>query len=133
MVTIGSVEEIEFLDKKLAKFIAHCCPWIGEGWDPTRIGWIFVLGDIDVKAARSLCIVPHAYGSDSRVYRSSMTFDLTTFDLWEEPVLRDKATGFWNAVAILGQEFGFTVFMSPGLVDSLPELRATLEGLLPSH
>jgi hypothetical protein len=132
MEIIGSREALSALPKDLADFVLSSCPWIDSEWDPTRIGWLFVLlgdGDDDVREARALCVVPHVTGDDEQSYRAAMTFDLETFDLWE-PAVRDDASGVVLATAVVGEEFGFAVLLSPGLFDSLPGLRTALEPLL---
>jgi hypothetical protein len=101
-------------------FILESCPWMTAQWEPESIGHVFVLDDHDIHEVSAICTVPHIEESD---YRAVMTIDLATFDLWEVPAIYDKVTGYWNVVAILGEEYGCTLFMSSGFVASIPELQ----------
>jgi len=120
MKTIGSINGLVDLDIGLIKFILGACPWMAEQWEPETIGYVFVLDDND---NREVCIVPQVEDSD---YREAMTIDLETFDLWEVPATYDEATGYWNVVAILGEEYGCTLFLSSGFVASVPLLQERL-------
>ena len=56
-----------------------------------------------------------------------MTIDLDNFDLWEAPAIYDQGTCYWNVVAILGEEYGCTLFLSSGFVASIPALQERLK------
>jgi hypothetical protein len=122
MKIIGSKKEAMSIDDGLARFVLSACPWIHDDWDPERIGWIFILDDNDLKLARSLCIVPHRMKSDP-VYSASMNIDLEEFDTWEGEAFHDEATSYWNVVAIVGQEYGFSIFIADSLVEQLPNFK----------
>jgi hypothetical protein len=100
-------------------FILSSCPWMAEPWEAESIGYVFVL---DVGDNHEVCTVPH-------LDEGYLTIDLETFDLWEEPAIFDSETGYWSVVAILGQEYGCTLFMSSGFVSSIPELHRRLLGI----
>jgi hypothetical protein len=85
-----------------------------------------VLDDSDIHEMSTICTVPHI---DENDYRAAMTIDLATFDLWEAPAIYDEVTGYWNIVAILGEEYGCTLFLSSGFVSSIPELQQRLNGI----
>ncbi len=87
---------------------------MGDGFE---VGYIFVLDDEDIRTTTINPIPKEEY----------LQIDLATFDLWEAPAIQDQVTGSWNVVAILGQEFGCTVFMSDAFVNSIPELQRRLE------
>jgi hypothetical protein len=120
MKTIASIGELLSLPSDLTVFILSSCPWMSEPWDAESIGYVFVLDDDD---NHEVCTVPHIEES------SYLTIDLETFDLWEAPAILDTETGYWNVVAILGQEYGCTLFMSSGFVESIPELHRRLQEL----
>lgn len=111
MLAISSTDQ---LPDHLAGFIRKACPWMNEGFD---VGYIFVLDDEGIGTTTINPLLREDY----------LTIDLVTFDYWEEPAIQDHATGYWNVVAILGQEFGCTLFMSAGFVDSIPTLKRRLE------
>jgi hypothetical protein len=121
MKTIGSIMEVLSLQSNLAMFIMSSCPWMAEQWEAENMGYIFVLDDND---NHEVCIVPHVEDS---YYREAMTIDLETFDLWEAPAYQDTTTGYWNVVAILGQEYGCTLFLSSGFAESIPALHQRLK------
>jgi len=114
MLTISSTDH---LPDHLAVFIRETCPWMDDGWEPDSIGYLFVLDDDDIGTTTINPIPKENY----------LVIDFATFDLWEEPTIQDPVTGYWNVVAILGQEFGCTVFMSDAFVESIPELKRRLE------
>lgn len=116
MKTISSIDQ---LPDHLAKFIREACPWMDESWDPVSIGYVFVLDDDDIGTTTINPIPKENY----------LHIDLVTFDFWEAPAFYDSVTGYWNVVAILGQEFGCVLFMSDEFVDSIPELKRRLEGM----
>jgi hypothetical protein len=120
MKTIGSIKDLLNLPSDLTMFILSSCPWMAEPWEAESIGYVFVLDEGDV---HEVCTVPHLEESDN------MTIDLETFDLWEVPAIFDSVSGYWNVVAILGQEYGCTLFMSSGFVLSIPELHRRLLGI----
>lgn len=120
MKTISSIKGLTVLEPALVKFILGSCPWIAEEWDAEEIGFVFVLEDSD--KVTSVCTVPRIPD-----YRESMTIDLATFDLWEAPAYHDPTTGYWNVVAILGQEYGCALLMSSGFVESIPALHERLQ------
>ncbi len=121
MKTIGNIKGLTDLEPDLLKFILGSCPWIAERWDPENAGFVFLLDDGDIHKVTSVCTVPHIPD-----YRETMTIDLATFDLWEAPAYLDPTTGYWNVVAILGQEYGCALFMSSGFVESIPALHSRL-------
>jgi hypothetical protein len=130
MKIISNIKEVSTLQKDLAKFILYSCPWVeDDGWDPTQIGFIFILDDNDAHKVDSLCIAPHQDHRDDN-YKEQMTINLESFDLWEIPSFYDKTSGYWNVVAVFGQEFGCAVFLSDGFVSSLPTLQARLQSIL---
>jgi len=123
MKIIGSNDDLHDFNSDLATFILDSCPWMSEEWEAGSIGYVFVLDESDIKEVSAICTVPHAEEDD---YRSAMTIDLATFDLWESPVLHDEGTGYWNIVAILGEEYGCSLFLSSGFVESIPVLHSKL-------
>ena len=127
MNIIDGIKGVTDLEPDLLKFILGSCPWIAEGWDPESTGFVFLLDDTDSHKITSICTVPHIPDSETN-YRESMAIDLATFDLWEAPAYHDVATGYWNVVAILGQEYGCAIFMSDGFVESIPALYARFAG-----
>ena len=124
MKTIGSISELLSLPGDLRMFILESCPWIAEDWQPENIGYVFLLDDRDINEVSSICTVPHIEESD---YRAAMTINLATFDLWETPAIYDEVTGYWNVVAVLGEEYGCAVFLSSGFVASIPPLQERLQ------
>ena len=126
MKTIGSISEVLSLPGDLGIFIMESCPWMAEEWQPENIGYVFVLDDRDINEVSSICTVPHIEESE---YRESMSIDLATFDLWETPAVYDEVTGYWNVVAILGEEYGCTVFLSSGFVASIPSLQDRIKAI----
>jgi len=114
MKTISSMDQ---LPDHLVVFIRETCPWINESWEPDSIGYVFVLDDDDIETT-TINPLPK---------EDCKTIDLVTFDFWEEPSIHDPLTGYWNIVAILGQEFGCTLFMSTGFVESIPAIKRRLE------
>lgn len=112
MQTISSTDQ---LPDHLAEFIWETCPWMNDGFE---VGYIFVLDDDDI-------------GTTTINPLPEVQLDLATFDCWEEPAIQDQATGYWNVVAIIGQEFGCTLFMSTGFVASIPSLQRRLEEIRP--
>ena len=123
MKIIDGIKGLTDLEPDLLKFILGSCPWITEGWDPESTGFVFLLDDND---NHKICTVPHIPFSD---YRDSMTIDLATFDLWEAPAYHDPTIGYWNVVAILGQEYGCSLFMSNRFVESIPVLHERLQNI----
>jgi len=126
MKTIGSKKELSGLKNDLTKFIVTSCPWMTDQWNPEMIGYIFVLDDSDIEEMTSICTVPQMLDCDDS-YKEAMTIELDSFDLWEEPAFYDPSTGYWNVVAILGQEYGCTLFLSSGYVASIPALHLRLK------
>ena len=126
MKIIDGIEGLVDLDIDQAKFILDSCPWIAEGWNPESTGFVFLLDDSDSHKVTSICTVPYI-PEDETDYRDLMTIDLATYDLWETPAYHDIATGYWNVVAVLGQEYGCALFMSSGFVESIPALHARLQ------
>jgi len=122
MEIIGSVEEVMGLNAGLSRFVSSTCPWIHDDWDPEQIGWIFILDQEDLEMAKALCVVPHVTGNNQE-YKASMTINLETFDMWEGMAIQDQKTGYWNVVGIIGQEYGFSIFVSQALVGYLPNFR----------
>ncbi len=120
MKTIGSIRDVLNLNSDLSWFILESCPWMADQWEPENIGYVFVLDESDINEVSAICIVPHIEEGD---YRETMTIDLETFDLWEAPAVYNPETGYWNVVAILGEEYGCTLFLSSGFVASIPALR----------
>ena len=110
-----------------SKFITDVCPWIDD-WDPQILGYIFILGDEDIGNVDSVCIVPHIPDGQDDSYKESMTIDLKTFDLWETPAIYFEI-GYWNVVAVFGQDYGCTVFLADGFVSLIPELEERLEDI----
>jgi hypothetical protein len=127
MKIIGSIGEVLSLSGNLGMFILESCTWMAEQWEPESIGYVFVLNDRDIREVSAICTVPH--NIEECDYRAAMTIDLLTFDLWEAPAIYDKVTGYWNVVAILGEEFGCTFFLSSGFVASIPELHQRLKNI----
>jgi len=123
MKIIGNAQEIMLLDVKLSQFVFRTCPWIHDDWEPEQIGWIFILNKEDLKAARSLCVVPHCDSINDNEYMMSMTIDLEMFDTWEGQGIYDDASGYYNVVGIIGQEYGFTIFIEASLVQQLPKFK----------
>ncbi len=123
MKTIGSINEVLSLQSDLGMFILESCPWMAEEWEPESIGYVFVLDESDIREVTAICIVPHIDESD---YREAMTIDLAIFDLWEVPAFYNPETGYWNVVAILGEEYGCNLFLSSGFVASIPALHQRL-------
>lgn len=111
MQSISSTDQLPDL---LAEFIWETCRWMNDGLE---VGYIFVLDDEDIET-RTINPLPK---------EDYLQIDLATFDFWEEPAIHDPKTGYWNVVAILGQEFGCTLFMSARFVESIPELKRRLE------
>jgi hypothetical protein len=124
MKTIGSIGEVLSLPSDLGMFILESCPWMAEQWEPENIGYVFVLDDRDIREVSAICTVPHVKERD---YRAAMTIDLATFELWEAPAIYDPTTKYWNVVAILGEEYGCTLFMSTEFVASIPSLQERLQ------
>jgi hypothetical protein len=124
MKTIGSISEVLNINRDLRVFILESCPWMTEQWEPESIGYVFVLDERDIREVSAICLVPHVKEHD---YRAAMTIDLATFDLWEFPAIYDPTTKYWNVVAILGEEYGCTLFMSSGFVASIPSLKERLQ------
>ena len=120
MKTIGSISGLLSLQSDLGMFILESCPWMAEQWEPENIGYVFVLDESDI---HEVCTVPHIDQSNH------MTIDLETFDLWEAPAIYDDASGYWNVVAILGEEYGCTLFLSSGFVASIPALHQRLHDI----
>jgi len=52
-----------------------------------------------------------------------MTIDLETFDMWEGDAIQDQQIGYWNVLGIVGQEYGFSIFLSESLAQLLPGFR----------
>jgi hypothetical protein len=126
MKTIGKIREVINLSSELSSFILESCPWMTDQWEPENIGYVFVLDDSDIHEMSTICTVPHI---DENDYRAAMTIDLATFDLWEAQAIYDEVNGCWNVVAILGEEYGCTLFLSTGFVASIPELQQRLTGI----
>jgi hypothetical protein len=126
MKTIGSISEVLSLPCDLGMFILESCPWMAEEWQPESIGYVFVLDDRDINEVKSICTVPHIEEND---YRESMTIDLATFDLWEKPSFFDDTTGYWNVVAVFGEEYGCAAFLSSEFVASIPLLQDRLKAI----
>jgi len=122
MKILGNVQEVMLLDARLSQFVFSACPWIGDEWEPEQIGWIYILDQEDLEIAKSLCVVHHVTGNNQE-YLASMTIDLETFDRWEGEAIQDPETGYWNVVGIVGQEYGFSIFVSQALVKLLPGFR----------
>jgi len=122
MKVIGTKKEVFSLPNNLAQFVAISCPWLDDYWDPERIGWIFILDENDYEYARSLCIVPLRMKDDPE-YSASMNIDLEEFDTWEGEAFHDEVSGYWNVVGIVGQEYGFVVFIADDLVEQLPNFK----------
>jgi hypothetical protein len=127
MKTIGSISEVLHLESNLRMFILESCPWMAEQWEPENIGYVFVLDDRDIGEVSTICTVPHIEECD---YRAVMTIDLANFELWEVPAIYDPTTKYWNVVAILGEEYGCTLFMSSEFVASIPELHQRLKNII---
>jgi len=125
MKTIGSISGLLNLNSDLSMFILAVCPWMAEQWESETMGYVFVLDDND---SNEVCTVPHIPENDDG-YRKAMTIDLATFDLWEAPAIYNDVTGYWNVVAILGQEYGCTLFLSSGFVSSIPALQQRLNSI----
>jgi hypothetical protein len=123
MKIIGSVRELRTLNRDLTMFIFETCPWMRDGWDPTEIGYLFILDENDINEQITIDTVPH---EDDQEYIDSMMIDLKTFDLWEHPSIQDEKTGYWNVVAIIAGEYGCGVFLSPEYVQSIPDLQQRL-------
>lgn len=128
MKTICNLRALASLSEDLVKFIKRISPWIQDEWDPQAIGYIFVLNLEDAYLQKTICTVPHAPFDDIQ-YIASMTIDLETYDLWESPSYFDEVSGYWNVVAILGGDYGCSLFMSAEFVHSLPRLHQTLKDL----
>ena len=124
MKTIGSIKEVLKLQSDLSIFILKSCPWLAEQWEPESIGYVFVLDEGDVGEVSAICTVPHVRERD---YREAMIIDLANFELWEVPAIYDPDTQYWNVVAILGEEYGCTVFLSSEFVASIPSLQERLQ------
>lgn len=127
MKVIGNIDEVMALNSQLASFIMASCPWVAEDWDPARLGFIYVLDDDDINIVKSVCIVPQELCAGDEDYQSAMTIDLEKFDLWEPPALYDKQSGYWNTVAVFGQEYGCSLLLSSGFVASIPALHGRLQ------
>ena len=113
MKILNNVAEVLSLNEGLASFISASCPWIYDNWNPEQIGHIFVLDEEDLEYARCLPISPHA-----------MTLDLEEFNMWEGEAIHDQ--GYWNVVGIVGQEFGFVLFLSNSIVQLLPNFKRNI-------
>jgi hypothetical protein len=122
MKILGTISEVLSLPEGLSQFISTTSPWIHDNWDPEQIGWIFVLDDNDLESARSLNITPHNMDAP-------LIIDLDEFDLFEF-VISDPETDYWNLVAIVGQEYGFSVFLPNVLTNQLPNLRRQINHLI---
>jgi len=122
MKIIGNKKDVLALPKNLSQFISISCPWLDAYWDPEQIGWIFILEEDDLQYARSLCIVPQRLKDDPE-YTASMHIDLEEFDTWEGEAFHDEVSGYWNVVGIVGQEYGFVVFIDDALVEQLPNFK----------
>lgn len=118
MKILGSINDVLRLKEDLISFISAACPWINDDWNPEQIGYIFVLEEDDLEYARSLQISPHT--------EDSMTIDLEVFDMWEGEAIHDS--GYWNVVGIVGQEYGFVLFVSDALAEKLPNFYRYLKG-----
>ena len=127
MKTISSIREVLSLNNDLSWFIMESSPWMAGQWEPESIGYVFVLDDRDIHEVSAICTAPHIDESD---YRAAMTIELATFDLWEAPAIYDETTGYWNVVAILGEEYGCTLFMSTEFVASIPALHQRLKSII---
>ena len=128
MKIIDGIEGLVDHDIDLVKFILGSCPWIAEGWDPESTDFVFLLDDADSHKVTSVCTVPDIPESETD-YRESMTNDLATLDLWKASAYHDPTTGYWNVVAILGQEYGCVLFMSSGFVESIPAMHQRLQDI----
>lgn len=126
MKTIGSICDLADVQGDLGKFIRKVSPWLEEHWDAEECGYIFIIDDDDVGVVKSVFTAPHITNPDE-VYTEVMTIDLESFDYWEEPSFEDDVTGYWNVVAVLGADYGCSVFMSPDFVKSIPKLHRRLQ------
>lgn len=133
MRIIPCLEALETLkDKQLANFIREKSPWLSsDGWSAEDGGYTFVLSSLDAVLMQRLCIVPHI-PFDNTEYREIMTIEFSSFDTWEY-ANKDEATGYYQAVAVVGSVFGANIFMSEDFVASIPGLKQRLEKLLEGH
>ena len=122
MKTIGSIKDLLDLQCEFAMHILLTCPWLAEQWDPEEMGYVFVIDDNDIGKVTSVYTIPHLKDEDQS-YKDLMTIDLNTFDLWETPATYDPSTGYWDATAIYGQDWGCKIFLSSKFVASLPGLQ----------
>ena len=122
MKILGNLTDLMALEERLCRFVSASCPWLDDHWEPERLGWIFILDENDLQYARSLCIVPHRLKDDPE-YSASMTIDLEEFDAWEGEALHDLDSGYWNVVAVVGQEYRFSIFIADALVEQLPNFK----------
>lgn len=126
MKIISFIEEVSAIENKdLVAFIMSSCTWLTGSWRPEEIGYIFIINDDDICTMSSLCIAPDILEDEDQSYRQSVTIDLAAFDLWESAVF-DPASCYWEAVAIVGQEYGCSVFISDIFVRSVPGLLENL-------
>jgi len=58
-----------------------------------------------------------------------MTIDLETYDLWESPSYYDENSDYWNVVAIFGNDYGCSIFMSAAFVQSLASLQKKIKSI----
>lgn len=131
MKTIDSIQGLKDLVPDLVMFIlGSSSPWIEEEWDPENSSFYFLclLDEKDSHKVTSIDTVPHIPESGTN-YRDLMTIDLATFDLVEAQAYCDAATGYWNVVAIFGQDYDCVLFMSSSFVESIPALHARLQDI----
>ncbi len=128
MKIISNARDLSTLDPALASFIRQISPWVDDEWNPEEIGYLFVLGEEDVGTRNSVCAVPSALTDDGQ-YIKIMTIDLETYDLWESPSFYDENADHWNVVAIFGNDYGCSIFMSSAFVQSIPSLEKRMESI----
>lgn len=125
--SLSSLVTVE--DKDLADFIRDKSPWLfDDDYDAETMGYTFVLSGHDNILVRELCIVPHI-AFDETEYREEMTIDFSTFDQWEY-ANRDEATGYYQAVLVIGSVYGANIIMSADFVRSITGLQERLNSLL---
>ena len=118
MKILSSINDVLRLNSDLSQFITSTCPWISPSWDPKQIGYIFVLDEDDLEDTLALPVA------------EDVSINLDLYNLFEGDPIYDPDTQYWNLVGIIGQEYGFSVFLPDKLINHLPNLRRKLNHLI---